>query len=75
MPRLPVPRALREIDGIPNKLKVRFLRIPLENGEIEILATSLLDKRRFAYKEFKQLYYRRWGIETFFQILKKSTMH
>ena len=67
---LPVPRALREIDGIPNKLKVRFLRIPLENGEIEILATSLLDKRRFAYKEFKQLYYRRWGIETFFQILK-----
>lgn len=56
--------------GIFLSLKIRFVRIPLETGEIEVLATSLLDTKRFPYEDFKELYYKRWGIETYFHTLK-----
>ncbi len=59
-----------KLEGVPPRLKLRFIRIPLETGEIEVLATSLLDTKLFPYREFKKLYYRRWKIETFFQTLK-----
>ena len=64
------PRTTIFDNHLPEKLKVRLVRIPLKNGEVEILATSLLDKKMFPYKEFKKLYYQRWRIETFFQTLK-----
>ena len=51
-------------------MKIRFVRIVLDNGEIEILATSVLDNSRLQTRDFKELYYQRWGIETFFHILK-----
>lgn len=51
-------------------LKVRFVRIPLDTGEIEVLATSLVDTKAFPYEDFKELYYKRWGIETYFHTLK-----
>lgn len=49
---------------------VRFVRVTLTTGEIEVCATSLLDTERFPLRIFRDLYYRRWGIETFFSILK-----
>jgi hypothetical protein len=51
-------------------LKVRLLRIKLDSGEIEILMTSLLDDKSFPRKEFKDLYFKRWGIETFYDRFK-----
>lgn len=51
-------------------LRVRFVKIVLSNGEIEILATSLLDTKKFPPDDFKELYRLRWGIETYFQVLK-----
>lgn len=60
----------RMIGELPEEITIRFIRIPLPNGEIEILATSLLDKSSFPYKEFKKIYAKRWRIETYFQILK-----
>jgi len=57
-------------EKLPQSLTVRFVRIPLSNGEVEILATSLLDRDKFDYKEFKKLYAKRWKIETYLQVLK-----
>lgn len=51
-------------------LTVRFVKVALPNGETEILATSLLDTEKFPTDDFKELYRLRWGIETYFQILK-----
>lgn len=55
---------------VASVLKVRFVRVRLKTGEIEVLATSLLDKKAFSTSSFKELYWHRWGIETFYGILK-----
>lgn len=52
------------------KMKVRLVKVKLDSGETEILMTSLIDKRRYLKKDFKQLYFKRWGIETFYDRLK-----
>jgi hypothetical protein len=56
--------------GLPTTLTVRFVRVTLDSGEYEVLATSLLDQDRFPQADFKALYYLRWGVETFYGILK-----
>lgn len=47
----------------------RFLKIPLDTGEIEYLLTNL-DETEASYEDFKDLYYKRWNIEKSFNILK-----
>lgn len=54
----------------PKKLAVRFVRVILDNGETEILATSLLDTEMYSMTMFKELYWKRWGIETFYGTIK-----
>ena len=56
--------------GLPLSLTVRFVRVLLDTGEWEVLATSLLDEERYPTKEFKELYYLRWGVETFYGLIK-----
>jgi hypothetical protein len=56
--------------GLPTTLTVRFVRVKLDTGEYEVLATSLLDQEHYPTALFKELYYLRWGIETFYGILK-----
>lgn len=55
---------------IVKPLQIRFIRVVLDNGEIEVLATSVLDQTILQQTDFKELYHQRWGIETFFHILK-----
>jgi hypothetical protein len=55
---------------LQHTLTVRFIRVVLDNGEYEVLATSLLDQQQYPTTIFKELYYLRWGIETFYGILK-----
>jgi len=55
---------------IPESLKVRLVKVFLSTGEIEILATSLLDQEKYPTEDFKALYNKRWRIETFFDKLK-----
>lgn len=55
---------------LPRSLRMRFIRVVLADGEVEVLATSLLDQKRYPLKDFKKLYYKRWRIETFFQTIK-----
>jgi hypothetical protein len=57
-------------EGLPTELTVRFVRVTLYNGEYEVLATSLFDQKHYPVTCFKELYYLRWGIETFYGTLK-----
>jgi len=53
-----------------SRLTVRMIRFVLSSGEVEILMTSLLDKKIYLHKEFKELYFKRWPIETFYDRFK-----
>lgn len=52
----------------PYPMKFRVVRILLDTGEYETLATSL--PRSITPSEIKELYHARWGIETAFRELK-----
>jgi hypothetical protein len=51
-------------------IKVRLIKVRLDNGEIELLMTSLLNSKKYPCKCFKSLYYQRWGVETYYDRLK-----
>jgi len=55
---------------LPEEITVRLVKVKLNNGDIEVLITSLLDKEIYFHRDFKWLYNKRWGIETFFDRLK-----
>jgi len=52
--------------------EVRLVRIELPGGESEILISSLLDSKKYPNSLFKELYFLRWGIETFYDELKNK---
>ena len=56
--------------GLPKTLTVRFVRVTLDTGEYEVLVTSLTNQAVYVTADFKELYWLRWGIETFYGILK-----
>jgi hypothetical protein len=51
-------------------LTVRFVRVRLKTGEYEVLVTSLQDDFLYPTADFLELYRLRWGIETFYGLLK-----
>jgi hypothetical protein len=53
-------------------IHVRLLRIDLPGGETEVLITTLLDSQKYPSKLFMNLYFMRWGIETFIDELKNK---
>jgi hypothetical protein len=55
--------------GLPTEIKVRFVSVILSTGEVEVLATSLIDSL-IERDEFKELYHLRWGVEGFFNLIK-----
>jgi hypothetical protein len=55
---------------IPTKLKIRFIQVILDNGTVEVLATNVLDNSILQTSDFKELYSLRWGIETFYDLIK-----
>jgi hypothetical protein len=48
----------------------RLVCVTVENGEKEILCTSLNDKENFPHKDFKDLYHLRWNEEEGYKLLK-----
>ena len=54
------------------KIRVRLVRVDLPNGEVEVLMTSLLDSQIYPASMFKELYFLRWGVETFYDELKNK---
>lgn len=57
-------------NGFPQALKIKLVRVELSTGEIEVLATSLLDETTFSHEDFSYLYSLRWGVETFYAKIK-----
>lgn len=53
-------------------IKVRLIRVELPDGETELLISSLLDSKIYPHKIFKQLYFKRWKVETFYDELKNK---
>jgi len=53
-------------------IRVRMVRVELDNGEVEILLTSLIDNKKYPHKIFKDLYFKRWGVEVENGFLKNT---
>jgi hypothetical protein len=53
-------------------VKVRLILIILKDGAKEILMTSLLNSKTYSNKVFKELYFKRWRVETFYDELKNK---
>ncbi len=56
--------------NLPLKMKIRFIRVVLDNGVIEVLATNVLDNTILQTADFKELYSLRWGIELYYNVVK-----
>lgn len=52
-------------------LKMRVLKFKLKSGQIEILITNIFDED-FSVEDFKELYFKRWGIEVKYNEIKNK---
>lgn len=71
----PIRRELREqgfIVKVNGTIDIRLIRVTLDDGTIEVLATNLFDQQKYPYADFKALYFMRWGIETKFSSFKNQ---
>jgi hypothetical protein len=55
---------------LPEKITIRFVSIRLSSGELEVLATNLLDEQKYSAEVLGEVYGNRWGIETYYGLLK-----
>lgn len=51
-------------------IKVRLVRVVLDSGEIEVLATNMYDEKKYPNSIFKELYFKRWQVEEAYKLLK-----
>jgi len=58
--------------GEVEPFKLRLVKVILDTGEVEVLATTLLDKEKYPLEIFKELYFKRWGIETNYGHIKSN---
>jgi hypothetical protein len=58
-----------EIKNKKETLKVRVLKFQLDSGVAEVLITNIFDET-FSVSDFKELYFKRWGIEVKYNELK-----
>ena len=68
-----VPKKIQQLfnqEDRQSKIKCRLIKIELDNGEIEVLCTSLLDQKKYEYDQFEALYHVRWDVEEAFKLLK-----
>ena len=56
--------------GWPLELVVRLVTVRLTTGELEVLATSLLDETVYSVDALAAVYWERWGHETYYGRLK-----
>ena len=57
-------RAYVQEQRLQQSVQVRLVKVELESGEVEVLATSLLEKEAYGCDELKQVYGWRWEEET-----------
>jgi hypothetical protein len=56
--------------GLPLEIEVRLVTFGLPIGELEVLATSLLDEAMYSASDFGEAYRCRWGVEPFYGLIK-----
>jgi len=64
-------RKCLEIGLNVSTMKLRMIRVDLEDGKGEVLITSLLDKIKYPTEIFGDLYANRWPVEEDFKTLKR----
>jgi hypothetical protein len=71
--RLP-KKGITMLNGYPEfinkEIQCRLVCIELENGEKEVLCTSLIDMEKYPHEEFCELYHFRWGVEESYKLFK-----
>lgn len=64
----------KKLTGYPQMMDqfitCRLIKIELENGEKEVLCTSLTDMKKYDYSDFEELYHYRWNEEEAYKLLK-----
>lgn len=70
MPRTAKTRQYVRQHGLPEAVPVRLMKFTLDTDEVEVLLTTLTDRRRYPRAEFKQVYHWRWHEETFLDRIK-----
>jgi len=63
-------KALIQALKIGDKVKIRAVKVVLQNGMIEVLLTSLLSQDEYKTEIFQELYFKRWGVEIGYDVLK-----
>jgi hypothetical protein len=51
---------------------LRLVKIPLKTGETEVLITNLYSSKDFSANDLKEVYFLRWGVETFLGTAKNQ---
>lgn len=57
---------------VGSAIEIRLIKVVLENGTIEVLITNLFDIQQYPHASFKELYFKRWGIETKYDTVKNQ---
>ncbi|HEY6435326.1 MAG TPA: IS4 family transposase, partial [Ignavibacteriaceae bacterium] len=70
-----IPKKSHEVrrthpEFIDQEITCRLICVTLENGEKEILCTSLTDMEKYPHKDFCELYHFRWNVEEGFKLFK-----
>ena len=64
---------IRSLDLQPElhaTFKARLVKVLLDDGTVEVLLSSLTDRAKYPRSDFKELYNKRWGVETAILTLK-----
>jgi hypothetical protein len=70
LPAEPKKRAEMRRAGLPETITVRLVTVRLETGELEVLATDLLEETLYPTDQLALLYPCRWGVETYYHLIK-----
>lgn len=65
-------REIIKEEGLPEEVTIRVVKVFLANGEVELLLTSLIDRKTYNKEDFKEVYNKRWGVETYFDRIKNQ---
>jgi len=63
-------RYRKKFPAMRNTVKCRMVKVQTENGDEQILCTSLLDPVKYKLQELAELYCVRWGIEESYKMYK-----
>ncbi|ACL01772.1 transposase IS4 family protein [Desulfatibacillum aliphaticivorans] len=68
--RVAIEEYARQGKPAPGPVTLRFVKVSLGKGKSALYATTLVDRKRYKFKELKHLYHLRWQEEEFFKHMK-----